>query len=982
MKKNPYVYTGPLDPIKDNMVCIPRSADLSRITESLLNGDYWTVYGARQSGRTTFLRLIQNELINAYTIYIDCQLLPGDASQFYQWLINLISEQIPSEAKRVIDKNWEDYSPVLQFLDFLETFNPKEEKRIVLLFDEVANLPFIRNFLHLWRKVFHDRYNQKELMKYSVIITSSHELLTLTFGPTAPFNIAKIFFLKDFSVEESGKLIYRPFSNLGIQVESKAIQKLISHISGHPQLLQHTCHYLVDIITGERRNVNEKDIDNAINNLLLNNSTIEILKYDVEKNELLYQLIQKILKREMEKFLPYKEFSVTGAGCITQDEKGFCTIRNKVFERFLKDHIDFLKKRSPGLTGAKNLFVRFLNFILNIFRTKSKDRKVPKTTPSTDESDSKKRVRRAVPYGIGSYEEIRKRNLYYVDKTAYIKEIENAGMYLFFIRPRRFGKTLFLSMLETYYDVNEKEKFDSYFKGTQIFRNPTSERNSYLMLKFDFSEINVSKSSLKDVEDSFRNHVLNKARIFISKYKDRLNVREEETNKELETQKNPSDLLGRLLTLCRIAKQKVYLIIDEYDNFANTILSATGRSSYEDLTHGEGFFRTFFKVIKAGTSGTDIPIERLFITGVSPITMDDVTSGFNIGKNVSIDKTFNEMMGFREVEVLEMIEYYRNIGEIQHEKRYLFDIMNMWYNNYRFAKDSNDRVFNPTLVLYFLDQYLENQKTPDELFDNNVKTDYEKLKHLILIDKRGIKETNGNFSKLKAVIEDGFVKSKIIKEFPLNQMGRHENFSSLLFYFGLLTISAVEKGDKLRLTIPNESAKKLFYEYIREAYMETGVFSLDHDKYVELIENMAYKGEWEPLFRYIAARMEESMSLRDLVSGEKFIHGFLLAYLGWSDLYCVYPEREMHKGYADLVMEPYYQQYKGIKFSYIIEIKYLKRGESKNSEKLERLKKEAAKQLQQYNLDKKFRKTIEKTTLIKVALVFAGHQLVHIEDIK
>ncbi len=617
-----------------------------------------------------------------------------------------------------------------------------------------------------------------------------------------------------------------------------------------------------------------------------------------------------------------------------------------------------------------NRFARSWKFLRRIFKSKAGGEALHETL-------------KKLPYGFGSYELIRKKNLYYVDKTGYLHDLEKAGGYLFFIRPRRFGKTLFLSMMESYYDVDKADQFEGYFKGTEIFENPTAEKNSYLILKFDFSGIDASDPSVDQVAESFLNHVKNAAKIFVSKYHSLVNVDESGTIKELMALKSPSDLLSNLLTLCRIAGEKVYLIIDEYDNFANTILSTAGRSLYEDLTHGKSFFRTFFKAIKsAGTSGTDIPIERLFITGVSPITMDDVTSGFNIGENISIDRAFNEMMGFREQEVMEMIECYRNAGEIRHESEYLFEVMNRWYNHYRFSKEAAGEVFNPTLVLYFLKEYFKNHKIPDELFDDNVKTDYGKLRHLVLMDKKGIKETNGNFSKLKAVMENGFLKSKIEKGFPLKLLERHENFSSLLFYFGLVTIDAVEKGNNVRLAIPNEAVKKLFYEYIREAYDETGVLSLDRYKYSEKMENMAYNGEWRPLFDYIAQQMEKSMSLRDLITGEKFIQGFLIAYLGWSDLYIVHPEREFNKGYADLAMEPFIAQYEGIKFAYLIEIKYMKSIDGKSKKKVEQLKSEAQEQLKRYSIDENFRKSIEKTTLIKLVLVFSGHKLAYIGEVK
>ncbi|MCX6583224.1 MAG: AAA family ATPase [Candidatus Aminicenantes bacterium] len=595
-------------------------------------------------------------------------------------------------------------------------------------------------------------------------------------------------------------------------------------------------------------------------------------------------------------------------------------------------------------------------------------------------SDSLEKITANIPSGVGSYEEIREKNCYYVDKSGYLRDIEKAGMYLFFIRPRRFGKTLFISMMETYYDVDKKEQFEFYFTGTAIFENPTPERNSYLILKLDFSGI---ESSVEQVEKSFLNHVKNRGRIFISKYKNLLNIDEKETIAEIKNQENPSDILSLLLTLCEIASRKIYIIIDEYDNFANTILSTAGEKDYEALTHGEGFFKTFFAAIKKGTSGSGIPIGRLFMTGVSPITLDDVTSGFNIGENISIDRAFNEMLGFRQQEVIDLIEYYRRAGIIRHETAYLFDIMNDWYNHYRFCKESGPTVFNPTLVMYFLKEYRKNYKIPDDLVDRNVRTDYEKLRHLILIDKMGAKKPNGNFSKLQAVIENAFVTTKLQKSFSLKKLTQPENFYTLLFYFGLLTIDGVDKNEQSRLTIPNETVKRLYYEYIKDVYTEMEIFTLDLDDYYRMMADMAYKGKWKPMFDYISKRMEAGLGLRDLIDREKMAQVFLVAYLGLSNLYFTHSEKELGKGYADIVLEPFMAKYEGIKYSYLIEIKYMKpfKNKEKEKEKLEKLKADAGKQLDKYSMDEKFAKSIGKTVLIKLILVFSGHRLVYIDAV-
>jgi len=596
--------------------------------------------------------------------------------------------------------------------------------------------------------------------------------------------------------------------------------------------------------------------------------------------------------------------------------------------------------------------------------------------------DDAVKITAEIPYGVGSFEEIKEKNYYFVDKSGYLREIEKNKSYLFFIRPRRFGKTLFLSMMETYYDVNKKDQFEFYFKNTAIFENPTKERNSYLVLKFDFSGID---SSVNQVEKSFLTHVKYRARIFISNYKELLKIDENKTFSEIENLGNPSDVLSLLLTLCQIAKQKIYIIIDEYDNFANTILSTAGEKGYEDLTHGVGFFRTFFAALKKGTSGSDIPIGRLFMMGVSPITLDDVTSGFNIGENISIDSLFNEMLGFREQEVVDIIEYYSKAGRIRHETAYLLDIMNSWYNHYRFGKESesNRTLFNPTLVMYFLNEYQKNYKIPDDLIDRNVRMDYEKIKHLILVDKRGVKKPNGNFSKLQAVIENAQVITKLEKSFSLINLAQTGNFYSLLFYFGLLTFEGAGTGEQSRLAIPNETVKRLYYEYIAEAHTEMEIFSLDRDHYLPMMENMAYKGKWEPMFDYLAKQLKTRMGLRDLMKGEKSVQVFLYVYLGLSNLYFTHSEKELGMGYADIVLEPFIAKYEGIKYSYLIEIKYMKplKNEEKNKAKLEKLKVQAEKQLERYVRDEKFAKSMGKTVIKKLVLVFSGHGLVYKREV-
>ncbi|HLP61199.1 MAG TPA: AAA family ATPase [Candidatus Deferrimicrobium sp.] len=588
-----------------------------------------------------------------------------------------------------------------------------------------------------------------------------------------------------------------------------------------------------------------------------------------------------------------------------------------------------------------------------------------------------------IPYGLANYELLVRQNSYYVDKTMYLSALEEAGNYLFFIRPRRFGKSLFISIMEAYFDVFYKDRFEEFFKGTWIYDHPTEEKGSYLVLSFDFSGV---ESDLPRMETSFVSYVQDVVVDFIQKYNNYLsaNPKKDYYVQKVERSHSAADIVSTLLQLCKGARQKLYVIIDEYDNFSNTILSTLGQDAYRQLTHGPGSFRSFFYILKKGTSHTGAPITRSFITGVSPITMDDVTSGYNIGENVSLDALFNSMLGFTRTDVTIMIDYYRSVGLIKQETAYLMEIIDQWYGNYLFSEHSfnqQERLYNSDMVLYFLKEYFKTQSIPGELIDDNVKIDYGKLKHLIVIDRGKTKTINGNFSKLKEIVDNAETLSRLSKSFPLEKLSEPENFESLLFYLGMLTIKNPEKN-KLRLQIPNETIKRLYYSYIEEAYRETGIFAMNLSLYSNLMTDMAYDGKWRPLLEFITALMSQSMSLRDLITGEKAIQSFLNVYLGLSDLYIIHGERELNKGFADIVLEPFLARYEGINYSYILEIKYLKSGVKDDDPRIKELVRAAEEQLMTYSRDEKYMKNIRKTRLIKLVMVFSGHEAVYIDEVK
>jgi len=581
----------------------------------------------------------------------------------------------------------------------------------------------------------------------------------------------------------------------------------------------------------------------------------------------------------------------------------------------------------------------------------------------------KKEKPKKIPYGISDFEKLRKDNCYYVDKTRFIENIENSSDYLFFIRPRRFGKSLWLSLMECYYDITRKEQFEELFKGTYIYDNPTEEKNTYFILRFNFSEV---CSDTGEVESSFDETIKLAGLKFINKYRNYLKDKDGTLYKKLENLPKASSILKHIISFVE-GKGKIYLLIDEYDNFTNTILSTRGKEQYMAVTHGEGFYRHFFNVIKAGTTNVGAAISKLFITGVSPVTLDDVTSGFNIGDNITTAPGFNEMAGFTERELKDMLDYYREEGVIRESSDKLIVLMKDWYNNYLFSEDEETRMYNSDMALSFIKQYRKYKKIPKDLIDQNVKTDYNKLKYLIITDIQGRSSINGNFEKLKIILADGEIEANLVSTFPVERITDPDNFISLLYYLGLLTIKDVSAG-MTNLTIPNEVIKKLYYEYIREGYRDTNIFNIDLYKLGKLFKQFAFYGKWEDLFIYLSDEMSKQTSLRDYIEGEKAIQTFLRVYLGVSNYYITKSEPELNRGFCDIMMIPNIAQYPDIGYSYLLEIKYIKPSDYDEKKLQEKIKK-AKEQLEIYKEDEALKKMAGTTKLERIILVFAGVEL-------
>lgn len=576
--------------------------------------------------------------------------------------------------------------------------------------------------------------------------------------------------------------------------------------------------------------------------------------------------------------------------------------------------------------------------------------------------------RKLLPYGMMNFADIRLDNYYYVDKTSFIPVIEQSDRFFFFIRPRRFGKSLTLNMLQHYYDVHTRDKFDALFGDLYIGKHPTRDRNSYLVLYLNFSGISGELHNYRQGLDAHCNTSFD---YFCDIYAEYLPKGIKEV---LNEKAGAVEQLDYLYHQCELAGQQIYLFIDEYDHFTNAILSdAESIHRYTEETHKEGYLRTFFNRVKAGTYSS---IKRCFITGVSPVTMDDLTSGFNIGTNYSLTPKFNAMMGFTEDEVREMLTYYSTKAPFHHTVDELIELMKPWYDNYCFAQECYDQptLYNSNMVLYFVKNYIDNNgKAPRNMIESNIRIDYEKLRMLIRKDK----EFAHDASIIQTLVSQGYITGELKDGFPAANIVDSDNFVSLLYYFGMLTVSGTFEG-KTKLIIPNQVVREQLYTYLLNTYNEADLSFSNHEK-DELSSALAYRGAWQSYFDYIADCLKRYASQRDKQKGESFVHGFTLAMTAQNRFYRPISEADTQSGYVDIFLSPMLEIYPDMSHSYIIELKYARYKDPES--RVEELRAEAIAQANRYADTDRVKNAIGTTQLHKIVVVYKGMEMRVCEEV-
>ena len=569
-----------------------------------------------------------------------------------------------------------------------------------------------------------------------------------------------------------------------------------------------------------------------------------------------------------------------------------------------------------------------------------------------------------IPYGVADFELVINQNLYYVDKSMYLAELENQPRTLIFIRPRRFGKSLFISMMRAYYDKSKAKDFDTLFGSLWIGSHPTPLHNHYQVLYLDFSRI---LGNIDVLEEKFNSYCCDQLNDFIDTYR---NDYPKERVDEFLRSDDHGQKLNLLLNMSRRYGQALYLIIDEYDNFTNVVLSEHGEAIYRNMTHAAGFYREVFKKFKG-------MFERIFLTGVSPVTLDDLTSGFNIGWNVSMAPELDKMLGFSTEDVRQMFTYYKEAGQLPADCNIEAMIAEMkpWYDNYCFAKDCLDsdvRVFNCDMVLYYLRNYVSYKRSPEIMLDPNTKTDYKKLNMLIQLDK-----LDGNRKGvMMEIIEKGEIAATLVPSFSANEMTEPETFPSLLFYYGMLTIKGT-KGSRLILGIPNNNVRKQYYNYILNELSRHSIVNIS--KLRDHFDNISFEGQWREGLQYMADCYKQLSSVRDSIEGERNIQGFFLAYLSLNDYYITAPEVELDHGYCDFFLLPNMTHYQAA-HSYILELKYLSKSDY-SEDRAEQQWAEAVKQINGYAAAPRVEALRQGTQMHKIIMQFCGWDLVRMEEV-
>ena len=560
-----------------------------------------------------------------------------------------------------------------------------------------------------------------------------------------------------------------------------------------------------------------------------------------------------------------------------------------------------------------------------------------------------------IPYGESDYKTLIEENYIYVDKTMYIEKLENHKKAIY-VRPRRFGKSLFTSMISYYYDIEYKEKFETLFKGKYIYDHPTEKKNKYYILKFNFSGMDVNfQEGIEYIRNQFNEKVYLACKEFINKY----NLDIQITEKQIASI-TLLELLSQFKTLKK--ENRIYIMIDEYDHFTNGMLEGNVSGFIKALGQG-GFVRAFYEIIKEYAEGSESVVDRFFATGVAPLTLDSMTSGFNIATNISINKTFTAMCGLTEQEVKQLVEK-SGLSENVYEE------LKKNYDGYRFSEESEEHTFNTTLVMYYLSSYINNGTSPTNPIDSNLATTGNKIESIV-----NLMTPKENYNKLIELITTGEVSGELVRQFELNEYRFDENsFLSLLFYQGYITIKKV--GFDTTFCVPNYISEVLYASYFTKLIDSKEKYNVETEEITQALKSFGKDGDIEPITKvisnfliYQSVRDRENFTEKNL----KYVYSL---FFSLSSQYYVYGEFPSKQGFADIFIEK--SSRSNSTYEGIIELKYLNKEKAKTAN-YEELHKEAIDQMKRYLEDKRLS---DRENLKKYVIIFEGFDTYHVTEIE
>jgi hypothetical protein len=575
-----------------------------------------------------------------------------------------------------------------------------------------------------------------------------------------------------------------------------------------------------------------------------------------------------------------------------------------------------------------------------------------------------------IPYGRSNFAEIRASRAFYADKTRFLPLLESGELgnaYLVLLRPRRAGKSLLISMLEHYYDLAQAERFDALFEGLYVHAHPTPLRNRYLVLTLDFSPVQAG-TGLELFQTSFFAIFRAKVWALLDRYQ-HLSPALRELLQALDSFREAASLLTTLCATVQRAGYQLYLLIDEYDAFANDLIALGNVELYRRAVDDTGFVRAFYRAVKEGTRAG--AIDRVFITGVLPMMLDDMASGFNVSSQITHVRQFNALCGLTRAEVEQAVDQFLALTPLMPRDALLAEL-ERYYNGYRFVPDASERLFNPDMVLYYLMELRRSGAPPTQVLDNNVRVDFTKLRH-VASPPGGVQAWHEDY--VTALLTEGRLLGNVIDRFGLDTLYDRQYFISLLYFMGLITLEGPREG-QLSFRIPNTVVRTLHWEALATMLREKAAVVVDTGLLQTAASRMAYRGELAPFCDLLLDEVLKRLSKRDLrYFNEKGVKLIWMTYLSMSPIFRPVSEAELQQGYGDIFLG-LDRRFPDAKYTWLIELKYVKAGAKR--ETIAAAQAEAAAQIDRYLADPVLLPLLKGDRALKAAtVVVQGARAIH-----